>query len=212
MGYTIFDIPILRSLLQGLSICILRIFGWRREGRVPDIPKFVIIAAPHTSNWDFPIGMAILLAFKLKVSILGKDSLFRWPFGGFLKWMGIIPINRSKSCNVVAQSVQVFKDNRKMVMIVAPEGTRKKTIYWKTGFYHIARGANVPIVMGYLDYVRKAGGIGPTLMPTGDIEFDMEAIRCFYDKISGKFPEKATPAIIAPVAEKISKDEMLKIP
>jgi 1-acyl-sn-glycerol-3-phosphate acyltransferase len=198
MGYTIFDIPILRSLLQGLSIRILRICGWRREGRVPDIPKFVIIAAPHTSNWDFPIGMAILLAFKLKFSILGKDSLFRWPFGGFLKWMGLIPINRSKSCNVVAQSIQVFKDNRKMVMIVAPEGTRKKGIYWKTGFYHIARGANVPIVMGFLDYVRKAGGIGPTLMPTGDIEFDMETIRCFYDRISGKIPEKSTPAIIAP--------------
>lgn len=205
MGYTIFDIPILRSLLQGLSICILRICGWRREGRVPDIPKFVIIAAPHTSNWDFPIGMAILLAFKLKVSILGKDSLFRWPFRGFLKWMGLIPINRSKSCNVVAQSIQVFKDNRKMVMIIAPEGTRKKDIYWKTGFYYIARGANVPIVMGYLDYVRKAGGIGPTLMPTGDIEFDMEEIRCFYDKISGKIPEKSTPAIIAPGARKSQK-------
>lgn len=198
MGYTIFDMQILRSLLQGLSICILRICGWHREGRVPDIPKFVMLAAPHTSNWDFPIGMAILLAFKIKFSLLGKDSLFRWPFGGFLKWMGLIPIDRSKSRDVVAQSIQVFKDNRKMVMVVAPEGTRKRDIYWKSGFYHIARGANVPIVMGFLDYARKAGGIGPTIMPTGDIEFDMEKIRYFYDKISGKIPEKSTPAIIAP--------------
>jgi len=198
MGYTIFDMQILRSLLQGLSICILRICGWHREGRVPDIPKFVMLAAPHTSNWDFPIGMAILLAFKIKFSLLGKDSLFRWPFGGFLKWMGLIPIDRSKARDVVAQSIQVFKDNRKMVMVVAPEGTRKRDIYWKSGFYHIARGANVPIVMGFLDYARKAGGIGPTIMPTGDIEFDMEKIRYFYDKISGKIPEKSTPAIIAP--------------
>jgi 1-acyl-sn-glycerol-3-phosphate acyltransferase len=198
MRYTIFDIPILKDILQGLSICILRICGWRREGRLPNIPKYVMIVAPHTSNWDMPIGMAIVFAFKLKLNWLAKESLFRWHFGGLIRWLGGIPINRSKSCDVVARSIQTFKDKKKMVMVVAPEGTRKKANYWKTGFYHIAIGANVPIVMGFIDYARKVGGIGPTLIPTGDIEFDMQKIRCFYDEITGKIPDKSTPAMIAP--------------
>ena len=198
MRYTIFDIPILKDILQGLSICILRICGWRREGRLTDIPKYVMIVAPHTSNWDMPIGMAIVFAFKLKLNWLAKESLFRWPFGGLIRWLGGIPINRSKSCDVVARSIQTFKDKKKMVMVVAPEGTRKKANYWKTGFYHIALGANIPIVMGFIDYARKVGGIGPTLIPMGDIEFDMQKIRCFYDEITGKIPDKSTPAMIAP--------------
>jgi 1-acyl-sn-glycerol-3-phosphate acyltransferase len=198
MRYTIFDIPILKDILQGLSICILRICGWRREGRLPNIPKYVMLVAPHTSNWDMPIGMAIVFAFKLKLNWLAKESLFRWHFGGLIRWLGGIPINRSKSCDVVARSIQTFKDKKKMVMVVAPEGTRKKANYWKTGFYHIAIGANVPIVMGFIDYARKVGGIGPTLIPTGDIEFDMQKIRCFYDEITGKIPDKSTPAMIAP--------------
>lgn len=196
MRYTIFDIPILKSILQWLSISILRICGWRREGQLPNIPKYVMIVAPHTSNWDMPIGMAIVFAFKLKLSWLAKESLFRWPFGGFIKWLGGIPIDRSKSSNLVAQSIQTFNDNDKMVMVVAPEGTRKKVDYWKTGFYYIARGANVPIVMSFIDYARKAGGIGPMIIPTGNIELDMQKIRCFYDKITGKFPDKSTPAVI----------------
>jgi 1-acyl-sn-glycerol-3-phosphate acyltransferase len=157
-----------------------------------------MIVAPHTSNWDMPIGMAIVFAFKLKLNWLAKESLFRWHFGGLIRWLGGIPINRSKSCDVVARSIQTFKDKKKMVIVVAPEGTRKKANYWKTGFYHIAIGANVPIVMGFIDYARKVGGIGPTLIPTGDIEFDMQKIRCFYDEITGKIPDKSTPAMIAP--------------
>jgi 1-acyl-sn-glycerol-3-phosphate acyltransferase len=197
MRFTIFDGHIIRNVLQGLSIVVLSIFGWRKEGNMPDIPKFVLIAAPHTSNWDFPIGMAVMLAFKLEFNWLGKDSLFRWPFGGFYKWFGGIPINRSESGDVVAQSVRAFKDKGKMVLVVAPEGTRKKAKYWKTGFYHIANGANIPIVMGFLDYVRKVGGFGPTLMPTGDIEFDMKSIHDFYATVTGKYPEKSASAMIA---------------
>lgn len=165
---------------------------------MPDIPKFVMIAAPHTSNWDFPIGLAIMFAFKVKLHWLGKESLFRRPFGMLFKWLGGIPINRSKSHDVVAQTIHVFGKNMKMIMVVAPEGTRKKGKYWKSGFYYIARGANVPIVMGFIDYVRKVGGFGPTLIPSGDIESDMGKIREFYDTIIGKMPEKATPATIAP--------------
>jgi len=198
MHCTIFDTPILTRILKGLSIRILRICGWRREGRLPSIPKYVMIVAPHTSNWDMLVGMMIALSFVLKLSWLTKESLFRWPFGGFMKWLGGIPIDRSKSSNVVAQSIQTFKENREVVLVVAPEGTRKKANYWKTGFYHIANGANVPIVMGFIDYARKVGGIGPTLIPTGDIEFDVQKIRFFYDGITGKIPDKSTPAVIAP--------------
>lgn len=197
MRYTVFDMPVLRNLLQFLSIVILKILGWRRSGQVPSIPKYVMIAAPHTSNWDFPIGLAIILSFKMKLSWLGKESLFRWPLGILFKWLGGIPINRSKSGDMVAQTIQAFKEKATMVMVVAPEGTRKKGKYWKTGFYYIAKGANVPIVMAFIDYMRKTGGFGPTFEPTGNIESDMEKIRAFYDNVMGKIPEKSTPAMIA---------------
>jgi 1-acyl-sn-glycerol-3-phosphate acyltransferase len=196
MRYTIFDVPVLRNVLQALSIIILRIFGWRREGRLPDIPKFVMIAAPHTSNWDFPIALAVMFAYKMNLNWLGKESLFRWPFGGFFRWLGGVPINRSKQGDVVAQSIKAFKDRVKMVMVIAPEGTREKTRYWKTGFYHIANGANIPVVMGFLDYVRKVGGIGPSFMPTGNIDIDMRSIQEFYANITGKFPEKSVNVMI----------------
>jgi 1-acyl-sn-glycerol-3-phosphate acyltransferase len=197
MRYTIFDIPILRNVLQVLAIIGLWIFGWRRAGRVPDAPKFVMIAAPHTSNWDLPVGLAIILAFKVKIYWLGKEPIFRWPFATFFKWLGGIPVNRSGSGDVVAQTVQAFKEQERMIMVVAPEGTRKKTKHWRTGFYYIAMGANVPLVMGFIDYVRKEGGFGPMLMPTGNIEADMEKIRAFYQNITAKMPDKSTPATIS---------------
>ena len=198
MRYTIFDIPILREVLQLLAIIILRIFGWRRAGQVPDYPKFVMIAAPHTSNWDFPVGLAIILAFKVKMYWLGKEPIFKWPFGAFFKLLGGIPVIRSRSGDVVAHMLQVFKEQPRMIMVVAPEGTRKRVSHWKTGFYYMAIGANVPIVMGFIDYVRKRGGFGPTVMPTGNIEADMEKIRAFYENITAKIPDKSTPATISP--------------
>ena len=197
MRYTIFDIPILRNVLQVLAIIVLKIFGWRRAGVVPDAPKFVMIAAPHTSNWDFPVGLAIILAFKVKMYWLGKEPIFKWPFGTFFKWLGGIPVNRSKSGDVVSQTIQTIKEHERIVMVVAPEGTRKKVNHWKTGFYYIAMGANVPLAMGFIDYVRKEGGFGPTLMPTGNIETDMEKIRAFYQNITAKMPDKSTPAMIS---------------
>ncbi|MBM4271672.1 MAG: glycerol acyltransferase [Deltaproteobacteria bacterium] len=200
MQYTFFDIPILRNLLQVFCIITLKIIGWRREGQLPDVPKFVLVAAPHTSNWDFPIGMAVMLAFKMNLHWLGKNSLFRWPFGIFLKWLGGIPVNRAKSGDVVAQIVQSFKEKTRLIMVVAPEGTRKKVAHWKTGFYYIAKGANVPIALGFLDYVRKVGGFGPTFMPSGNIEHDMQKIRDFYDSITGKCPDRSSPATISPTS------------
>jgi 1-acyl-sn-glycerol-3-phosphate acyltransferase len=195
MRHTIFDIPILRDLLQVLAIIVLRIFGWRRAGRVPDSPKFVMIAAPHTSNWDLPVGLAIMLAFKVRMCWLGKEPIFRWPFGPFFKWLGGIPVNRSRSGDMVAQTVQAIKEQERMIMVVAPEGTRRRANHWKTGFYYIAMGANVPLAMGFIDYVRKEGGFGPTLMPTGNIETDMEKIQAFYQNITAKMPDKSTPVM-----------------
>jgi len=122
---------------------------------------------------------------------MGKEAIFRWPFKGFFKWLGGIPIDRSKSSNVVSQSIQLFHQNEKLILAIPPAGTRKKVKKWKTGFYHIANGANVPIVLGFLDYRRKVGGIGPVVYSTGDIEADMKTIRAFYDSVTGKYPEKS---------------------
>ena len=191
MNYTIFDTPVLNIFLRWFSIVVLKITGWRTHGRLPATPKFVIVGAPHTSNWDLPYGLFIIFVLRGKIYWLGKESLFRRPFKGFFKWLGGMPIDRSKSKNVVAQSIQQFNQNKTMILTIAPEGTRSRVKKWKTGFYHIAKGANVPIVLGFLDYRRKAGGIGPVIYPTGNIDADMETIRAFYDGISGKFPEKS---------------------
>lgn len=179
-----------------LGLMFLKILGWRVEGEIPSIKKFVIIAAPHTSNWDFPITLAVAFALKIKIYWMGKTAMFRWPFGGLLRWLGGIPIDRSRSHNVVDQSIQAFQERDQLIMVVPPEGTRKKVSYWKTGFYHIARGAAVPIVLGFLDYRRKTGGIGPTFFPTGRIEEDMRQIRAYYATITGKRQSQFGNAVI----------------
>jgi 1-acyl-sn-glycerol-3-phosphate acyltransferase len=192
MRYTIFDTPAITTLMQRLSLFLLNIMGWRIEGGVPNLPKFVIIGAPHTSNWDFPIMMLFAFALKVKIFWMGKHTLFRKPFGVFFKWLGGIPIDRTRSNRVVAQLVQVFHENEKLIVVIPPEGTRKKVRYWKTGFYYIAKGANIPIVMGYADFRRKAGGFGPMITTTGDIEADMVKIKAFYANITGKYPDKSS--------------------
>ncbi len=198
MQRTVFDTPVVRTALRWISIAYLKAFGWRYEGRMPDAPKCVMIAAPHTSNWDFPITMFLAFALNIKVYWMGKDKLFRRPFGTVMRWLGGIPINRSKSNNVVAQTIDVFDRHEKLIIIIPPEGTRGKVAYWKTGFYHIAHGARVPIVLGYVDYARKAGGLGPLFMPTGNIEEDMKTIRAFYAGVTGKYPENSSSAAVSP--------------
>ncbi len=195
MHYTIFDTPVLKTLARLFSLLALKLSGWRTEGRLPDIPKFVMIAAPHTSNWDFVLLLFMAFAFRVKVYWMGKDALFRQPFYGLFKWLGGIPIDRSKSNNVVSQSIQQFNNNDKLVLAIPPSGTRKKVFYWKSGFYHIANGAEVPIALSFLDYGRKVGGFGPTIKPTGNIEEDMKSIKAFYADISGKYPEKTVEAV-----------------
>lgn len=178
------------TFMAWLGLMFLKFMGWRVEGEIPDIKKFVIIAAPHTSNWDFPITLAVAFALKMKIYWMGKAAIFCWPFAAAVRWLGGIPIDRSKSHNVVEQSIQAFHKLEKLILLVPPEGTRKKVSTWKTGFYHIARGANVPIVLGFLDYRRKVGGIGPIFHPTGHIEKDMQTIRAFYAAVTGKRPHQ----------------------
>lgn len=190
MHRTVFESPVLSRVLQAVSILFLKIAGWRRIGRVPDLPKYVMIGAHHTSNWDAPIAIAMVFAFRIKAYWLMKNTAFRWPFGGLLKWLGAIPIDRTKSADVVAQMVEEMKKRAELVLLLAPEGTRKKVARWKSGFYHIARGAGVPIVLAFLDYARREGGLGPVFNPTGDIEADMKEILRFYSTVTGKRPER----------------------
>lgn len=189
MHHTIFDTPIIKTLMRWMSIILLKFSGWKVAGKVPEQKKFVMIAAPHTTNWDFYYTMLVSFAMGIRVYWMGKHTLFRWPVGIFFKWMGGIPINRSKSSNVVAQSVEAFNRADELIVIIPPEGTRSKARYWKTGFYHIANGAGVPIALGFMDFRLKMGGIGPVLMPTGDIDEDMKLIKSFYSNVSGKYPD-----------------------
>ncbi|MBW1709665.1 MAG: lysophospholipid acyltransferase family protein [Deltaproteobacteria bacterium] len=198
MRFTIHKTPIVNNLMRFLARIFFKLTGWKAEGQRPDIPKYVIIAAPHTSNWDFLHAMCLAFIFKIEPLVMMKADWFRGPLGPFFKWLGIIPIDRSKSNNVVIRSTQAFHDNARLVMLIPPSGTRKKVMYWKTGFYYIAKSANVPIVLGYLDYRRKAGGIGPIFKPTGDIEADMKIIRNFYIDITGKYPQKASNSLALP--------------
>lgn len=198
MQHTMFDTPVLNVLLRRLALFLMWLFGWRTEGELPDIPKFVLIAAPHTSNWDLPVMLCLGFAFRTRLFWMGKDSLFGRPFGAVMRWLGGIPIDRSKAHKVVEQSAEHFRKADSLVMVVPPEGTRQKVRYWKTGFYRIAESANVPIVLGFLDYRRKVGGIGPVVVPTGDIEADMEKIRAFYAKIIGKYSDQSDQAEVTP--------------
>ena len=190
MARSVFESPFFGVLLCGLSKFYLKLSGWRRVGRMPEVPRCVMIAAPHTSNWDAPIALAMVFAFRLKAHWLVKHTAFHWPFRGLLKWLGAIPIDRTRSTDVVTQMVEELKKPAELILLLAPEGTRKKVSQWKTGFYHIAREAGVPLVLAFLDYARKEGGIGPVFQPTGNFESQMAEILKFYSTVTGKHPER----------------------
>ena len=194
MNRTIFNTPVLKALLYRTSRLILGLAGWRIEGLLPPIPKFVLVGAPHTSNWDLPYTLLMAFALRANIRWLGKEAIFRWPLRGFFQWLGGIPVKRSRSHNLVEQSIHQFHRNKQLILTIAPAGTRKRVMRWKTGFYHIACGAGVPIVLGYLDYRRKAGGIGPVIHPSGNITTDMQSILAFYDRVIGKHPARSLTA------------------
>jgi 1-acyl-sn-glycerol-3-phosphate acyltransferase len=169
---------------------LLKLFGWRTEGSLAGVPKCVLVVAPHTSNWDFPVMLALAVALRIKATWMGKHTLFRPPLGWLMRRLGGLPINRSARQKVVEQAVESFRERERLVLAILPEGTRKRTPYWKSGFYHIAVGAQVPIALGYADYRRKVGGIGRVFMPSGDVDADMAIIREFYSGMTGKRPEQ----------------------
>ncbi|WP_066260223.1 lysophospholipid acyltransferase family protein [Hydrogenophaga flava] len=188
MHRTIFTTPVVAPLLRAMSTGFLRLTGWTVEGHLPpSAAKSVFIAAPHTSNWDLPYTLMVAFALRLNPYWMGKASIFRFPFGGLMRWLGGIAVDRTKSNNLVAASAQAIQDaDGPLQLIAPPEGTRSKTRYWKTGFYYIATTAQVPIILAYMDYATKRSGLGPVFEPTGDIDADMVRIKAFYQPFQGK--------------------------
>jgi len=182
--------PAGNKLIMALARGALRLFGWRLVGLYPEYPKFVAIGAPHTSNWDFILAMLIIAGFGVRASWMAKHTLFRPPFGWFFYALGGIPIDRSSPHNVVEQAAAAFAKNETLIIGITPEGTRSRVAYWKSGFYHLARLAEVPIVMCYFDYGRKQTGLGDILQPSGNIEADMEFIKAFYTDKMARHPDK----------------------
>jgi 1-acyl-sn-glycerol-3-phosphate acyltransferase len=177
-------------VLRVIGFLGLRVLGWRADGGFPDVPKAIVIVAPHTSNWDFFVGLFADLAIDLDAHFLGKHSLFRWPVKRLLRWLGGIPVQRGTSKNYVDQLVEEFARRDSLVLAIAPEGTRKKVEHWRSGFYHIARGANVPIVLVALDYGHKVVVIGPVFEPTGDFDADMVGIKAHFSQFTAKHPDQ----------------------
>ncbi len=188
MHRTIFDTPVVNTVLRAGSILFLTLTGWTIEGTLPPAAaKSVFIAAPHTSNWDLPYTLMVAFSLRLNIYWMGKESIFRPPFRGVMMWLGGILVNRETSTNLVAASIAAIKAAAPpLQLVVPPEATRSKTRSWKTGFYYIAAGAGVPIVLAYMDYANKRSGLGPIFVPSGDIERDMEAIKAFYAPFKGR--------------------------
>ena len=172
------------------SFCFF-VFGWKTKGQMPDIKKYVLIVAPHTSNWDFFVGLAARYILNLRSHFLAKQSLFKIPVvGWFMRVIGGHAVDRSRNMNLVDQVVELYESLDEFVMTVTPEGTRSYQPNWKTGFYHIAVKAKVPIVMVGFDYKKKEVEVRDPFTPTGDKEADIEFIKAYYRTVVGRNPEK----------------------
>ncbi|MEX2112478.1 MAG: lysophospholipid acyltransferase family protein [Pirellulales bacterium] len=171
----------------------LRLRGWTLQGQKPPYKKYLILAAPHTSNWDVPLMLAMSYVYGIRVSWIGKHSLFRGPLGSLMRLLGGVPVDRRAAHNAVQQLVDQFARREELCLLITPEGTRGRSDYWKSGFYHIAREAKVPIVLGLLDFKRKVGGLFEAIEPGGNLTADMDRIRAFYAGAQGKHPENFGP-------------------
>jgi 1-acyl-sn-glycerol-3-phosphate acyltransferase len=190
MHMTIFNTPLLSTIFHYLARFWMRMFGWQVVGKLPDIPKFVLIGAPHTSNWDFVLFLGVIFTLRASVRFMGKAELFRFPVGWFFRYCGGIPVDRKKSTGLVDQMVKVSNASKKFILTIAPEGTRHHVTEWKRGFYHIAKEAGIPIVMAVVDGKRKEVRIGQVFHPTGNVEADMKTIQGFFTGIVGVNPRK----------------------
>lgn len=183
--------------MRWISLLLFRLTGWKIKGSYPEeFKKSVMIAAPHTSNWDILYARAAFFILRVPVKFTIKDDWMKTPLGPFLRWLGAIGIerkakddpSRKKKISFVDAMINIFNEKEELVILVTPEGTRKYAEEWKSGFYHIANGAGVPIILGFLDYEKKEAGIGPTIHPSGDYEEDLEKIKSYYRNVKGKFP------------------------
>lgn len=177
------------GFLQKISPKLLSWCGWSIKGELPAQPKFILAVAPHTSNWDFFIGIAVMFTLRLKVSFLGKASIFRWPVKSILTAIGGIAVDRSHSHGVVGQIVQELKHNDSFILGLAPEGTRSKTKEWKTGFLHIAKQAEVPVVPASFDFAKKEIYFHPAVYVTGDISQELVEFKQVFANVCAKNPQ-----------------------
>lgn len=183
-----------------LSKVIFLITGWKVKGGLPaGVKKCILVGAPHTSNFDFIYGMCGLTLLGIKLRFLAKKELFKFPLGWLLTGLGGIPVDRSKKNSMVDAIAELFESHNELVVMVPPEGTRKKVERWRTGFYYSALKAGVPIVLGYLDYKTKIASVGPAFYPTGDIENDFNFFKEYYKGITPKYPELFDVESIKPV-------------
>lgn len=181
--------------VRRLLLALYRLRGWKAAGEVPEPRRFIIIAAPHTSNWDFVNFLGLTADLGVRPHFMAKLSLFRWPLGGFIRQMGGIAVDRHRSANVVQDMADEFARRDEFMLTVAPEGTRGKARKWRTGFYQIALAAKVPMVVGLMDYGTRTGGLGPLIWPTGDFGADMMKVLAVYKSCVPKHPERAVRSI-----------------
>lgn len=179
---------ILSRALRAALMWFYRTQGWTVVGEIPEPRRFIIIAAPHTSNWDFIYYIGLTQSLNITPHFMAKTSLFRWPLRNFMLDMGGVPVDRTKGGNYVQAMIDEFAKRNSFMLTIAPEGTRDAVRKWKTGFYHIAVGANIPLVVGMMDYAKKTGGLGPMIWPTGDYDADMAKVAEIYATVTPKNP------------------------
>ena len=190
MQRTIFNTPFVSAFYHYLARFIMRLLGWRIEGKLPDLPRFVLIGAPHTSNWDFILFLGVIFSLRANVRFMGKAELFRFPIGWFFRYCGGVPVDRKKSTGLVEQMVNICNESEQFVLTIAPEGTRHHVTEWKRGFYHIAKSAGIPIVMAIVDGRHKTVRIGQVFHPTEDMEADMKSIKAVFEGVAGIKPRR----------------------
>jgi len=190
LNMTIFNTPILSKFFHYLTRFIMRLIGWRVDGKLPDLPKFVLIGAPHTSNWDFVLFLGVIFTLRANVRFMGKAEVFRFPIGWFFRYCGGVPVDRSKSTGLVEQMVDACNKSDKFILTIAPEGTRHHVSEWKRGFYHIARNAGIPIVIAVVDGKHKEVRVGQVFHPTENMEADMKTIKGIFEGVVGINPRR----------------------
>jgi 1-acyl-sn-glycerol-3-phosphate acyltransferase len=186
-------LPRVPRVLKWLGDAVLALSGWKRVGSPEPLPKLIVLGVPHTSNWDFVLMLAVACSLGHRLSWAGKHTLFGFPLGPLMRALGGIPIDRRRSHGAVDQLVDVIRSTESIAVAIAPEGTRRRTEYWRSGFYHVARLADVPVVPGMLNYRTREAAFGPTLRLSGDIGRDMDQLRAFYAGCTGRFPEQFGP-------------------